>query len=299
MGRPRRINVAEGLYHVIQRGNDRQLIFFGDDDRRAFLNRLARCAADCACRVHAYCLMSNHLHLLVQTSRPNLSVFGQQVFGGHALWMNRHHQRIGHLFQGRFTSRLVGEDPYLLQVSRYIHLNPVRARMVERPEEYPWSSMRAYLLGARGPQWVHTTATLAYFGGSRQRYVAFVAEGLREAVEETMLSTDDVQVPGRAPAAIDLAVTLQTDSGSRQKNRPGIGVEELIERTLQEVSAAYGIAPSALQQKYVRQPNILAAKAQAASALQQIGLSLREIGRRLGGMSATAVAHYLRQPAHP
>jgi len=288
--------VAGGLYHVIQRGNNRQLIFFEDEDRRAFLDRLERGAQDCACRVHAYCLMSNHVHLLVQTDRPNLSVFGQRLFGGYAKRINHHHRRSGHLFQGRFTSAPIAEDPSLLQVSRYIHLNPVAARMVKRPEDYPWSSLRAYLPRARGPAWVHTATTLAYFHGSRQRYLAFVREGVTAVMREAGSMGDEggALLPEPMPA-VPGSVVRSADAGSRDQ-RDGAPAE-LVEGILQEVARVAGVEVAWLQRKHARQPRVAQAKAQAVRLLRErTALTLEEIGQALGAISPSAVAWHLHAP---
>jgi len=286
MARPARLNVAGGLYHVIQRGNNRQLVFFGDDDRRAFLNRLERCAAECTCTIHAYCLMGNHLHLLVQTDQPNLSVFGQRLFGSYTKWANRRHRRVGHLFQGRFSSSLVDKDPYLLQLSRYIHLNPVKARIVRQPEDYPWSSLRAYLPRARGASWVHTSTTLAYFGGSRQRYMAFVHERMGE-------EWGDGLMPAPVPPAMP-AEERDGGAGAPRDQCEGVS-DEVVGEVLRAVAQATGVPVAWLQQKYTRQPKVAQAKALAASLLRQrTTLTLREIGQRLGGISAPAVAQHLQ-----
>jgi REP element-mobilizing transposase RayT len=282
MSRQPRASIAGGIYHVIQRGNNRQAIFFSDADRRAFLNRLQRCAEECACLVHGYCLMTNHLHLLIQTSRPNVSAFSQRLFGGHTLWANRHHHRVGHLFQGRFTSALVAEDPYMQQVSRYIHLNPVKARMVARPEDYPWSSMRAYLPTARGPKWLHTEATLEYFAGSRARYVAFVYEGIGQADPEIVVERQDGANKQRTASLI-----------RQQEQAPT--VEGTAQQILEAVERSYGLPAQWLERQYTRQPQVILAKAEAAGLLRhRTSLTLREIGQELGGISAPAVAKHLR-----
>ena len=140
MARPLRIEFPGAVYHITSRGNERKKIFWDDQDRELYLARLDQIHERFHWHVHAYVLMSNHCHLLVETPMANLSRGMRQLNGVYTQEFNRRHGRVGHLFQGRFKAILVEEDNYLLEVSRYIILNPVRAGMVERPEEYRWSS---------------------------------------------------------------------------------------------------------------------------------------------------------------
>ena len=142
MARPLRIEFPGALYHVTSRGNARQRVFRDDEDRETFLATLAWVVARFRWRCHAYCLMDNHIHLLIDTPQPNLSRGMRQLNGVYTQRFNRRHRRVGHLFQGRFQAILVEKEGYLLELARYIVLNPVRAKMVKTPERYPWSSYR-------------------------------------------------------------------------------------------------------------------------------------------------------------
>ena len=142
MARPLRIEFANALYHVTARGNERRDIFFDTTDREAFLNGLAASCDRFNWLCHAYCLMSNHYHLLIETPDGNLSAGMRQLNGCYTQQVNRRHGRVGHLFQGRFKGILVEKDAYLLEMARYIVLNPVRAGMVASPADWPWSSYR-------------------------------------------------------------------------------------------------------------------------------------------------------------
>ena len=134
---------AGALYHLTARGNERQTIFRDDADRQRFLVLLAREVKEKKWRVHAYCLMSNHYHLLIEIPEPNLARGMRRLNSMYSQHFNRRHDRIGHLFQGRYHSVLVQKESYLLEVSRYVVLNPVRAGMVTRAHQWPWSSYRA------------------------------------------------------------------------------------------------------------------------------------------------------------
>ncbi len=181
MARPIRIEYEGGFYHVTSRGNARQDIFADNKDYRTFLTILAGVVGQYRWIVPAYCLMGNHYHLLVETPQANLSQGMRQLNGVYTQKYNRDHNRVGHLFQGRYKAFVVEKDSYLLELSRYIALNPVRAGLVRSPEEWVWSSYGA-TAGVR-PQvsFLHTDWLLDLFspskGHARERYAAFVKEG--------------------------------------------------------------------------------------------------------------------------
>src|SRR5687767_13788050 len=137
MARPLRIEFAGALYHVTARGNARMPIFDDDADRRNFLSVLEQVLDRSGWLLHAYCLMGNHYHLMVETMQANLSAGMRQLNGVYTQRFNRRHERVGHLFQGRFKAILVERDSYLLELCRYVVLNPVRAGMVKRVQDYP------------------------------------------------------------------------------------------------------------------------------------------------------------------
>jgi putative transposase len=140
MPRPLRIQVAGGTYHVTSRGNRRQSIYHDDHDRRLFLAMRDLVVARCRWRLQAYCLMSNHFHLLIETPMPNLSAGVQRLKCNYAAYFNERHSLDGHLFEQRFGSRLVETEEHHLEALRYIAFNPVRAGLCEHPSEWPWSS---------------------------------------------------------------------------------------------------------------------------------------------------------------
>jgi len=145
MARPLRLEFAGALYHVTARGNERRAIFLGnlDTDRTVFLDALAQTAERFNWVCHAYCLMTNHYHLLIETPDANLSKGMRQLNGVYTQHVNRSHRRVGHLFQGRYKGILVEKEAYLLGLARYVVLNPVRAGVVAAPEDWGWSSYRA------------------------------------------------------------------------------------------------------------------------------------------------------------
>ena len=181
MARPLRLEFAGALYHVTARGDRREDIYEDDEDRELFLSVLAHVVRRFNWLVHAYCLMSNHYHLLIETPDGNLSQGMRQLNGVFTQKTNQRHQRVGHLFQGRYKAILVQKDDYLLEVARYVVLNPVRAGMVKRAGNWPWSSYLATVGESAKPDWLTTDWLLAAFGGNRTRaaraYKAFVHEG--------------------------------------------------------------------------------------------------------------------------
>ena len=143
MARPLRLEYSGALHHVTSRGNGQAAIYLGDEDRRDFLRLLGGVVEQARWRCHAYCLMDNHYHLLIETPEANLSKGMRQLNGPYTQRFNRRQGRVGHVFQGRFKSILVERDAHLLEVARYVVLNPVRAGMVRSVKDWPWSSYRA------------------------------------------------------------------------------------------------------------------------------------------------------------
>jgi len=144
MARPLRIEMAGGLYHVTARGWEKRGIVDKDADREDWLRLLDRVATRSNWRVFSWVLMSNHYHLFLRTPEPNLSVGMHDLNSGYASLFNRRYRRVGSLFQGRFKAVLVENETHAWELSRYVHLNPVRGHMVDLPEDYPWSSYNVY-----------------------------------------------------------------------------------------------------------------------------------------------------------
>ena len=184
MPRQPRLDAPDALHHVMVRGLERRVIFRDDQDRAGFVARLAALAAGGALAVYAWAVLPNHAHLLVRTGTRPLARSMRSLLTGYAGAFNRRHQRVGHLFQNRYKSVVVEEDAYLLQLVRYLHLNPLRAQVVpdlRTLDRYPWTGHSA-LLGTVPRPWQATQTVLGHFGPSRRRarhaYRAFVAEGI-------------------------------------------------------------------------------------------------------------------------
>ncbi|GGO80945.1 hypothetical protein GCM10011348_18810 [Marinobacterium nitratireducens] len=181
MARPLRLEFAGALYHVTSRGNRREAIYESDDDRRLFLGVLDDVCETFNWICHAYCLMGNHYHLLIETPEGNLCHGMRQLNGVYTQSFNRRHGRVGHLLQGRYKAILVEKEAYLLELARYIVLNPVRAEMVRSAVEWPWSSYRATVGCEPDLNALFTDGILLVFDNQRGRAIAcyerFVAEG--------------------------------------------------------------------------------------------------------------------------
>ena len=181
MARPLRLEFAGAIYHLTARGNRREDIFEDNVDREVFLSVLEKVCDTYNWVCHAYCLMSNHYHLLIETPDGNLSKGMRQLNGVYTQAHNRKHGRSGHVFQGRYKAIVVEKEAYLLELCRYIVLNPVRAGMVRSAKDWPWSSYRATAGQREGPSWLNTAWLLSEFGKRKkvaiERYKAFVAEG--------------------------------------------------------------------------------------------------------------------------
>lgn len=203
MARPLRIEYPGAFYHVTARGNERKDIFRDEKDRDRFLAYLETAVVRYKAVIHVYCLMNNHYHLLMSTPAGNLSQIVRHINGAYTVYFNNRHHRFGHLFQGRYKAILVDADEYAGELSRYIHLNPVRAGLANLPEGYPWTSYLNYIGKKKAPGWQRTDWLLRYFGKAgaeaHRKYRAFVEarigaaeeNPLKEAIASTILGGPD------------------------------------------------------------------------------------------------------------
>jgi len=182
MARPLRIELAGGLYHVTSRGDRREDIYLDNIDRRAWLDVFEQVCERFNWICHGWCQMSNHYHLVVETVEGNLSQGMRQLNGVYTQHVNRRYQRVGHVFQGRYKAILVEKEGYLLELSRYVVLNPVRAGIVADAGQWSWSSYAAMVGEAAAPPWLQTDWILSQFGEQRAvalaRYRDFVHAGV-------------------------------------------------------------------------------------------------------------------------
>ena len=185
MARPLRIEFPDALYHITSRGNRHEDIYLGDKDRNTFLQILSQVCDRFNWVCHSYCLMSNHYHLMIETPEGNLSQGMRQLNGVYTQSFNRNHGCVGHVFQGRYKAIMVQKENYLLELSRYIVLNPVRAGMVRAAKDWRWSSYRSTVGVAVVPACLSTDWLLSCFAKQKkiamERYRSFVSEGKSQA----------------------------------------------------------------------------------------------------------------------
>jgi REP element-mobilizing transposase RayT len=266
MARPLRIELADGYYHVMNRGNNRQDIFLADKDRNAFIEALANSCEIYHVNLIAYALMSNHFHLLVHTARANLSEFMRHFQVTYTVRFNRRNHRSGHVFQGRFKSVLVEADEYLLPLSRYIHLNPIRTRRFKNADfrtkaghlkKYPWSSFAGYCyLRKRNPGFDYSRLLITYFGrddsqGRRQyrEYVLKAFDGeienpFEDVLHQSILGTQDFvdwvkeKLPGKESREVPASRSLQRNL--------------MVDRVVGATSEFYGVEPAEILKRKSR-----------------------------------------------
>lgn len=199
MARKTRAEVEGGLYHVITRGNNRRQIFNSLADYDKFLSLIAIQKVRLPFFLYAYCLMTNHVHLLIERQADTIGRIMHRILTGYSQYYNRRYRRVGHLFQGRHKAILCQSDRYLIELVRYIHLNPVRAKIVDQPEQYRHSGHRAYL-GLAPAGVVDVDSVLRHFGATkslaREAYRQFVAAGMSMGHQEEFYLADEGRILG-------------------------------------------------------------------------------------------------------
>jgi REP element-mobilizing transposase RayT len=275
MARAPRLHVPGGLYHVLARGNNRQQIFRHAADYRFYLARLAQLLARTETHCYAYCLMPNHLHLLLEPGARPLSRIMQPLQLSYSLYFNRNQGHVGHVFQGRYMAILCERDAYMTELVRYLHLNPVRAGLTSSPEAWLWSSHRAYCEGQGRPVALRTEPVLGQFGQrpSRARggFRRFVRDGmgvghradLYDVLEQRVLGSDAFAETVLRP----------------KKAEPEPPVRVSIDAILEAVAVAWKLDREALR---AHDRNRRATQARAAAAY---------LAREVAGHSLTAIAH--------
>ena len=250
MARPLRIQYRDAYYHVTCRGNDRRSIYRDDSDRELFLEKLKTSLEIYGVALHAYVLMGNHFHLLVQTPKANLSEFMRHFNIAYTGAYNRRHKRVGHLYQGRYKAILVEGDIYLLELSRYLHLNPIRikphkgkgyAEQWRVLEKYRWNSLRGYLRATERESWVNYDEVLGQVGGSRSRYRQFIEEGIEGGYDTPWEKLKGQVVLGREEFVRKLKGKTSGKASSREQ--PSMKVLEAVgpDEVLRKVSRELGI----------------------------------------------------------
>lgn len=275
MARKTRLHIPGGLYHVMLRGNGGQTVFFADSDYHHFYQLLKEGVERFGHRIHAFCAMTNHLHLAVQVEEISLAKIVQNFSSRYTRWINWQRGRCGHLFQGRYKAILVDADSYLLELVRYIHLNPVRAKQITDPLDYPWSGHRTYL-GQEHLPWLTTDWVLSRLADktdvAQERYHWFIMEGLQEGYRDLFYDAKgDSRVLGD-----DYFMQHSLDKAALSPKQPLPSLDEIEKR----VCLIYKVDPTELAGAGRRRQAAEARGVIGWLALQHELSSLREVAAR-------------------
>ena len=266
MARPLRIEYDGAVYHITSRGNARKRIYKEDEDRRVFLEVLHRVNTRYNWLCHAYCLMNNHYHLIIETPDGNLSQGMRQLNGVYTQLFNKRHNRVGHIFQGRYKAILIQKESHLLEASRYVVLNPVRAKAVKEPDEWKWSSYR----GTAGKEKAHFCLTkdwiLGQFGSKRRESEKKYREFVMGGIGEEKIWKD-------------------------VKGQSILGEDEFIERFINHVKGYEEVKEIPKRQRYIGRPG-LAELLEGTKGRKEISKKAKEAVERYG-YSQKDIADYL------
>jgi REP element-mobilizing transposase RayT len=286
-----RIEYEGALYHVTSRGNEKRKVFFSRKDYEKFKEYLANAIEKFGFVLHGYVLMTNHYHLIIETPEKNLSKIMHYVNSSYTTYTNVKRKRNGHLFQGRFKAIVVDRDSYLLELSRYLHLNPVRANMAEKPEDYPYSSYGCFA-ASTGDKLVTTRTILEMISSNpamaREKYISFVESAMGEEIESPFKKVYGGIILGNVNFVKGVLGKIEDDQLEKEEtsNRRSLRASRLPEEVISAICTHYGIAPeeiSSVGKSDVRKICLYLLKKHTSAAN-------REIGEVLGGMGATAVA---------
>jgi len=309
MARALRLEFEGALYHLWARGNRRERIFADEKDCRRFLALLGESLGRYEVEVHAYVLLPNHFHLLARTLKSNLSRWMHWLIATYSISFNRRHKKVGHLFQGRYKSLLVEEGDYLLGLSRYLHLNPVRGRVIgagdpkerrKRLRSYRWSSYRGYAGLAKQDDFVSEELVLGEFGGrtaqrDKLRYRRFVEEGLLREIENPFEAVQWQMVLGSESLVQKIKDKLRSKPNhwrevtALRRSAKTIEPRVLVSR----VATRYGMSVNKLLSE-----SVYGSEARNLAiwlAWHKSGLTLREIGVMFGGLDYAAVSQRVRR----
>lgn len=277
MARKPRIHTPGAIYHVILRGNARQDIFADDKDRYRFYDILQKSCERFQNRIHAFCLMTNHIHLAVQVSEIPLSRIMQNVSLRYTQWFNWRHKKSGHVFQGRYKAIMVDADAYLLELAAYIHLNPVRARITDRPEKHRWSSHRAYL-GKESLSWLNTDSILSQFSKNvreaRVKFAGFVGERAADGRREEFHGEKNID--SRIFGDDSFIDVVLAKSETLQEHKPDVNA------VVEAVKKLYGIGDERLRTQGQERAASEARSLAAWATLELSGGKLTELARQVG-----------------
>lgn len=306
MARKPRALVAGGIYHVTSRGNERQAIFRDDRDRERFLDNMAASSESHQVRVYLYCLMPNHVHLVVETPLGNLDRFMGSLLTGYAVYFNRRHGRTGHLMQGRYGAQMVEGNEYLLKLSRYVHLNPVQVQearelplkeRLRRLREYPWSSFQEYAGRSAPVGWLESGPVLALVSegrktGRAQAYARFVETGLAKTDEEFVRLMKEGGIAIGSDGFVENAKNVHVRNATASLRREDVSFRQIrVSKSVAQVEIAVRLATGARWAQFKEYKAGRVVRGFMAWALRKYaGLTQRQIAENLGVGTGSAVS---------
>ena len=290
MARQLRIEFPNAFYHVTSRGNERKAIFQGLHDREKFLSYLESATTRYGAVIHVYCLMDNHYHLFIETPAGNLSQIMQHINGAYTSYFNKKHERSGHLFQGRYKAILVEADEYAKELSRYIHLNPVRAAKAKTPEKFKWSSCQYYTVNRKAPTWLQREFILRYFDtrltSAMKKYLDFVHTMIGQSYKSPLVRTRNSFILGSEEFMDEIKDRFLT---VRRNDRELPGLRAIMDRPNLETIERAVDSELKPDPKLARQIKLFLCH-------RYSGLKLREIGNRfdVSESAVTQASHRIR-----
>lgn len=290
MARPLRIEYEGAFYHITARGNERRKIYYSKADYKKFKSYLKEAQQKYGYLIHCYVLMTNHYHLLIETKEANLSKVMHYINSSYTNYINIKRRRSGHLFQGRYKSILIDRDSYLLELSRYLHLNPVRAKMVDRPEDYPYSSYVVYISRDKGDI-VYRDLILEMMSknkrNAKERYRDFMDEAIGVDVENPLKDVYGGMILGGANFIKEILDRLKDEEIQKEdiSFRRALRVVCVPEEVIENMCISFNISPD----------EILSIKGEYRNMALYLmkrytGLTNKQIGQHFGGISYSGVA---------
>lgn len=296
MARPLRIEYEGAVYHVTARGNERKKIFFSKTDYVKFLQYLTEAKKKFNIILHSYVLMSNHYHLIIETPKANLSRAMHYINGSYSTYINIKRKRSGHVYQGRYKSIIVDKDNYLLELSRYIHLNPVRAKMVEKPEDYLYSSYASYI-SRKADTIVNRNLILGlvtrHNGNESREYKRFVEAAIGSETDDPMKHVYGGIMLGGVRFIKETLKIIQDDYHRKDEvsNRKALRAGYAIDEVVAVVSRHFKLSRADIvNAEFSEQRNIA-----ICLIKERTGATNREIGEFFGGLTHSAVAKIYRK----
>ena len=315
MPRQARLDSPGTLHHVMIRGIERGDVVSGEKDREQLVSRMGDLAEETRTKIYAWAVMTNHAHILLRSGPKGLAGYMRRLLSGYASYYNRRHMRHGHLFQNRYKSIVCEEEPYFMEVVRYIHLNPLRGKLVKSMralDAYPWCGHGA-ILGKEQRKWQDSTYVLKWFG-SKERYREFVKGGIAQgrrselvggglirsqggwsAVKAMRQSGEEEKGDERILGSGEFVDRLLAEAEERIKRQlPPRGIERHARRIVEEICAREKVSKEAVASGSRRSP-ISSTRAKLAEALvEDVGLTLAECARQLG-VTTSAIAQILKR----